>query len=580
MRARVILVFPPLVERNFGGIYPSTAVLAAYLEQRGFPVEQIDLNAAFLEHVLSDEELTASSDGLYTRSQPATIAAARWTRRSLKDGTLSKAEFLAGHHLARDPLDTILQLLVTPYSVDPDRTVLDGSIDDPLLSASYTGFFNARVDHLVAPESTGVLLGLSVPMGPQLLPTLLLAAAVRAVRSPQQCRIVLGGPALSLLGDADLSRLLQQHPAIDCVVRFDGECPLSALAEQVAAGEWAPARVPGTSSGAQDGIVHVAPEPGPALNSLPAPHYSKAMLASAPHAVLGVTQARGCYWGKCDYCDFVEVYKGSPPVRARSPELVVADIRRLVEETGIRRYRIITESIPPAFARRFATLLGESGLDVRWSSFAMADKRFDTDLLRLMASSGCEFLVIGLESMVSRVLKLVHKSADREENRRFIRAARGAGIRLSINLIPDLPTTTKAEALAGLDDLEELADCVEKVQVFNFEATRSSRIGRSPSSFGLVSVPQINRVGQAQLALNTLPVDDPAMTSSERTEVLRAYRAFAARVNAKLHAAQRDSRTYIEVLPSAEGPVIMNFATSERIRLPRRFEPGAAPSIL
>ena len=68
----------------------------------------------------------------------------------------------------------------------------------------------------------------------------------------------------------------------------------------------------------------------------------------------------------------------------------------------------------------------------------MVDRRFDAELLQLMAASGCDCLVVGLESMVTRVLQRVHKSADREENIRFLRQAHAAGIELAVNLIPDL----------------------------------------------------------------------------------------------------------------------------------------------
>ena len=41
------LAFPPLVETNFGSFYPSTAVLAAYLERQGLRTVQDDLNEEF-----------------------------------------------------------------------------------------------------------------------------------------------------------------------------------------------------------------------------------------------------------------------------------------------------------------------------------------------------------------------------------------------------------------------------------------------------------------------------------------------------------------------------------------------------
>jgi hypothetical protein len=559
----VVLVLPPLVETNFGQIYPSTAVLAAYLQPRGFPAIQVDLNAAFFHHLVSDDELAASAAGLYARSSIGAIAAARWTRLRLESGSLTRPEMFAAQR--KNPLNAVVRLLVVPYSVDPDSHVLAGSSGDPRLDASYDRFFASHVSRLAGRERQATLFALSVPMGPQLLPALRLSSILAGRVHGSHSRIVLGGPALSLLGDAELTCLLEHNPAVDCIVRFDGEGPLHALAEQMAAGEWAPERVPAASSLYRSTPYHIAPAPGPSLDTLPTPLYSDALLARAPQARLGVLQARGCYWGKCDYCDFVEVYKGSPPYRSRAVDLVVADMRHLVERTGIRRFRVITESIPPAFARALSERLCREALGVQWSSFIMVDRRFDRELLRLMAASGCDLLVVGLESMVTRALKLVHKAADREENIRFLADARAAGIVLHVNLIPDLPSTTRQEALSGLADLESVMDCMSEANVIPFEATRSSRVGRAPSQFGLIAADAPVHSGHAQLALNTLQATDPAMTGAERAEVFRAYREFEARVNARVagpnHAPGLNQYTVFVDGPEAAG--LFHVATLE-----------------
>jgi hypothetical protein len=381
------------------------------------------------------------------------------------------------------------------------------------------------------PPSVGVV-GISIPMGPQLVPALMFADAVRARRP--DVRVVAGGPALSLMSPADVALLLAHNPSLDCVVRFDGELPLLALVEQAAAAGWDPAPVPGVSCRVDGGVHHEPPRPGLNLNDLPVPRYTDEILHRLSEPILGVSQARGCYWGKCDYCDFVELYDGGPAYRGRLPATVVGEIRQLVAAHGVHRFTLVTESIPPAFARRMSRLLLDGGPHVSWNSFAMVDRRFDRELMELMVESGCEFLVIGLETTVTRVLKLVHKSADREENFRFLRDARDAGLRLSVNLIPDLPSTTYAEAMRALADMESLADCLYRVSVFPFEATRSSNVGRDPARFGLERVDRSDTAGQSQYALNHLHNVDPAMTAAQRAEVHARYRGFADRINAAL----------------------------------------------
>jgi hypothetical protein len=273
-------------------------------------------------------------------------------------------------------------------------------------------------------------------------------------------------------------------------------------------------------------VHHEPPAAGPHVNQLPYPLYAHELLDRLVTPTLAITQARGCYWGKCEYCDFVELFDGSPPFRGRHPDGFVDELEHHITEYGADRFTFVTESIPPAFARRMCKLILARGLKIRWTSFAMVDRRFDRSLLELMGQSGCEFLVIGMETTVTRVLKLVNKSADREENLRFLKDAKAAGVKLRVNLIPDLPSTTYAEALESLEDIRALADCVTSLAVFPFEPTRSSDVGRNPGKFGLLPLADGDDTGIFSYALNHLQSVDPAMTAEERADVHRRYDEF------------------------------------------------------
>ena len=121
--------------------------------------------------------------------------------------------------------------------------------------------------------------------------------------------------------------------------------------------------------------------------------------------------------------------------------------------------------------------------------------------------------------------------------------------------------------MEGLRDLELIADCICEAHVIPFEPTRSSRVGRAPGQFGLVPVASVAASGHAQLAMNTLPVSDPAMTSVEREEVFGAYRRFAAKVNTRNSRALDDVSEYTVLVEGLEGPCLFNFATLEQVQL-------------
>ncbi|MFJ9413671.1 B12-binding domain-containing radical SAM protein [Streptomyces sp. NPDC101227] len=528
----VTLIFPPLIESNFGSFFPSTAVLSAFLEENGIGCSQEDLNEEFALFLLKDELLgqlgTGHVDGVPEDSLVA--AAARWAAKN-RDRLIDAQGrhcFGTDRYGADSKSAYVMELIARPFSLDPGPEVLRAVSRDRHPLDAFDQFY--RESGIAERISTGTsLIGISVPMGPQLEPSLMLAALLK--KSHPETPIVLGGPTLSLMEPDDLATLLRHHPAVDCVVRFDGEHPLLTLARRAVAGSFSPAGIPGVSYKEGDEVVHAAPAPGPNINKLPVPAYPADALDRLADPALAITQARGCYWGKCDYCDFIELYDGSPAFRGRQPNNFVDEIQELVEKFGVQRFKFITESIPPAFARRMSQAIIDRGLNISWNSFAMVDRRFDKEVLGLMVESGCEFLIIGMETTSTRVLKLVNKSADREENLRFLQDARDVGMRLRINLIPNLPSTTFQEAIDTLDDIKGLADCIETLTVFPFEATRSSNVGRNPERFGLVSTAPTEVSAQAQYALNHFHSVDPAMTREELAEAVRLYRAFADEVS-------------------------------------------------
>lgn len=527
-RAEVSLVFPPLMNTGFGTYYPSTAVLAGYLNSVGVASAQTNLNEEAALYLLQPAILSELVAGNFFPNQKLppespSVVAARVLMRS-RDLLFDDE----GRHAFRG--DTagpgyLLKPLAQPYLVD---ITLQEAVERGLRNweqaewywefYKWSGFVS-RLDPDIQ------IVGITVPMGPQLIPSLILAETIHEAKP--DIAVILGGPSLSLMDFRDLEMLLQTFQSLSAVVRFDGELPLSELIRQRRENRWQPAEVPGVSTRVGEQVVHCPPGRGLSLHQIPFAQYDKALTARLVDLEIGVVQTRGCYWGKCTYCDFVELYEGSPDFRNRSSGSFADEVCYQIEAHGSRRFSLITEAIPPAFAKNFSTVVLERGLKLRWGSFAMVDSRFTRETFELMAQAGCDNLVIGVETMTDRVLQLVEKWANREENIRFLTDASAAGISLYVNLIPDLPTTTYQEAMDSLEVFKNLKNCLSGVAIFPFEATRSSAIGRAPEKFGLQTIGTIGPSGQAEYANNHLNIIDPAMSADERAEVHRAYWTFA-----------------------------------------------------
>lgn len=528
---RIALIFPPLVETNFARYFPSTAVLAAYLDSRGLKVTQLDLNEEFALYLAHSDRLDQFRQGRF----PFSVAQDTITKATIAATLLVHNCHLLfdeqGRHCFRAPgVRELMIRLAAPFSTDPQIEQLTAP---EFHRAPAVQFFETFFEqHVLAIPDTVVLIGISVAMGCQLLPALVLSAVLK--RRRPDLVVVAGGPTFSLMALDDIEALLRAFQSISCIIRFDGELPLYTVAQQVIDGSINLDSVSGASFVDGDHVTHNPPGPGPRLDDLPFAQYDRLLMSRLAFPEIGVIQARGCYWGNCAYCDFIELYGGSPPYRTRSVQRFVDEVEYQLGIHGNHSISVITESIPASFASKLSTELQCRGLNVRWDSFAMVDRRFTDEVFRQLAAGGCSHLVIGMESMNDRVLALVGKSATREENIRFMKAAAQAGVPLAINIIPDLPTTTYDEAMTDLAIFKEHRRLIYSVSVFPFEATRSSAIGRNPGEFGLLQssdAQYTTNPAQAQFAANHLHWHDPAMSRGERKQIIDAYRAFESDVN-------------------------------------------------
>ncbi len=241
---------------------------------------------------------------------------------------------------------------------------------------------------------------------------------------------------------------------------------------------------------------------------------------------------------------------------------------------------MITEAIPPVFGRELATALIQNAIYRPWYSFAMVHDLFDAKLFELLKKSGCHHLVIGLETMCTRVLKLMKKHATREKNLRFLREAKKAEMHLVVNLIPNLPTTTYEEAVSTLEDLNEFRDWLYRVSVFPFEPTKSSNVGKSPEGFGLIETKKEGVRAQSQFPENHFGSLDPAMSEVEHKSVLKMYRDVANDVNSKdRHAtikpiestSHRVKAESLHIRHSGDSSYVFNWVTRRGFKTTRRI---------
>lgn len=191
----------------------------------------------------------------------------------------------------------------------------------------------------------------------------------------------------------------------------------------------------------------------PALDALPEPArhridlqpYLQAWRGAHGHSSLNVSTQRGCPY-KCSWCSRA-VYGTS--YRRRSPELVVAELARLVEHYSPDQFWFVDDvfTINHNWMTGFAQALEQAGLRIRYECITRAD-RMNERVVQQLAQTGCVRIWIGAESGSQRILDAMQRQVSVEQVSDMIRAASAAGMQTGTFLMLGYPGETEQDILA------------------------------------------------------------------------------------------------------------------------------------
>jgi len=245
--------------------------------------------------------------------------------------------------------------------------------------------------------------------------------------------LLAGGPHPTHLA----AEVFQECPALDAIVKGEGELPLLGIVERLAtAGNsdlWR--RAPGLIL--RDGETLTQP-PLEDLDSIgfPAQHFEADFLDDVGQLAY-LSTSRGCP-ATCNFCNTPEFWGSS--IRFRSPASVLKEMRLLRDRHGLTytSFRDDTFTANRARIMEFMRLLQESDLHPLWNCQSRVNL-VDEERLVAMKRAGCEFMQFGVEHASERVLSLLDKGTNMRQARNALSLVRKVGMNLGIYLITGIP---------------------------------------------------------------------------------------------------------------------------------------------
>lgn len=302
-------------------------------------------------------------------------------------------------------------------------------------------------------------------------------------------KIVMGGNHSTAEPESVLS-----DDFVDYVIIGEGEVALVELVRCLEGGRFADiCKIPGV--GFMDrfaGLVINGPKLIEDLDSLPVPAFHKLPLekyfsATAEGRTLKLLTSRGCTLNCC-FCSVP--YNTQRRFRARSPENVIAEIDKWVEEYGIKGVMFEDNSMTndTKRAKEIFRLIAERDYGLKLYARSMRADLFDTEMLELLKKAGFETIWIAPLSGNQDVIdNLIDKEIDLDDVDRSVGLIRKAGLKVGVDIIIGIPGEKKEDIQHTVDYARRLKKMgVLKFRVSIATPVSGTRLYRNAVENGLI----------------------------------------------------------------------------------------------
>jgi anaerobic magnesium-protoporphyrin IX monomethyl ester cyclase len=267
------------------------------------------------------------------------------------------------------------------------------------------------------------------------------------------CLIFIGGPHVTFWDD----KALEECPALDVIVRREGEYTLLELVQKVEAGEsfddvlGVTYRKNGKTVRNPDRpyIEDLDSLPFPARHLWPMEHLRKY------EDILYLAASRGCvFW--CEFCATVRMH--GRKFRMRSPKNIVDELEFLHKTYGVTNFTFCDDAftVEPTITEELCRQILERKLKIRWNCGTRVDM-LTKELLTTMRDAGCVSVWSGVESGSQEVLDAMHKGITIEQTMRVFGWIRELGLKPAPNVILGFPGETKESAWKTIKFVEKIS---------------------------------------------------------------------------------------------------------------------------
>ena len=378
------------------------------------------------------------------------------------------------------------------------------------------------------------IVGISIGTPVQLMAGITFATLIK--EAYPNIHVTVGGNIITRLKDELAKKPHFFGKVFDSMITYEGEHALVWLVEALS-GKRKMSEVSNLIYKDENGKMHVNETYQERVTELPPPDFDGMPWEKyfSPEKLVPYLGTRGCYWGKCTFCDHGAGYIDQ--FRAKHADQIVDELEYLKNKLDTQHFMFTDESFPPALFIKLPPMMVERGLDIYWTTLI----RFESQLLEpelwdMAHKSGCRSLYYGLESANERIIKLVKKDTDIEAAKINLEQAKRVGIWSHVMCFYGFPSETEAEAEDTRRFLLDNQDRIPSVEMYFFVLYKNAPVMFQKDEYKI----KVKEIPEHDLALDFYYTPESGQTTEQ---AMKRYENFyhndfdpwALRINAREH---------------------------------------------
>ncbi len=229
------------------------------------------------------------------------------------------------------------------------------------------------------------------------------------------------------------------------------------------------------------------------IRSLPLPDFSdyfdelgQSLYARRIHPGIPMEFSRGCWWGERSHCTFCGLNGGSMSYRQKPAEQAAGEMIAMARRYGSTRIEAVDNILALDYVDKALPTL--ASLPDKLAVFFEVKANLKRHEVEKLATAGVRWIQPGIESLDSRVLKLMGKGTTAAHNVQLLKWCRQNGVRVSWSVLWGFPGESDswyAEMAPWLDTLHHL----QPGRAVRLRYQRYSPYHQKAAQFGLTLAP-------------------------------------------------------------------------------------------